>query len=182
MLDFRFRRLFGAFKATALAELNATGLQHENVKTCVRRRNFKVNIALAIRQIVVKRYRLAPSEAVAQAVLDDIFRQSFDVGVAWNFDAGTKQRAKKFSFYTPSSVDERKPRLRHHSGLAVSSFGEKCWIALREMLLSLCARIDAKRLAEVSSRRSCSVSRIDEVTKCSRKRSVITVVQSVHFG
>ncbi len=93
MLDGGFWSLFDECPARALAKLNVTGLQHENANTCVRLRNFKANIALDVRQSVVERCLLAPSDEVAQAVLDDIVRQIVDVGIALAKDAGKKQRA-----------------------------------------------------------------------------------------
>ncbi len=58
-------------------------------------------------QSVIERHRLAPSDEVAQAVLDDIVRQIVDVGVALTKDAGTKQRAKKDSIDAAGLGDGR---------------------------------------------------------------------------
>ncbi len=48
---------------------------------------------LDIVQSVVERHRFAPSDEVAQALLDDVVRQI--VGAALTKDTGTKQWAKK---------------------------------------------------------------------------------------
>ncbi len=84
--------------------------------------NVKANVALDIGQSVIERHRLAPSDEVAQAVLDCIVRQIVDVGVALTNDAGTKQRAKKDSIDAAGPGDGALARLRRHSGLVVSSF------------------------------------------------------------
>ncbi len=46
------------------------------------------NVALDIGRSVIERHRLAPSDEIAQAVLDYIVRQIVDVGVALTKDAG----------------------------------------------------------------------------------------------
>ncbi len=69
--------------------------------------NVKANVALDIGQSVVERHRLAPSDEVAQAVLDDIVCQIVDVGVALTKDTGTKQRAKKDSIDAAGPGDGR---------------------------------------------------------------------------
>ncbi len=71
----------------------------------------KANVALDIGQSVIERHQLAPSDEVAQAVLDDIVREIVDVGEAWTKDAGTNQRAKKDSIYAAGLGDGRYPRL-----------------------------------------------------------------------
>ncbi len=62
---------------------------------------------LDIGQSVIERHRLAPSDEVAQAVLDYIVRQIVDVGGALTKDAGTKQRAKKDSIDAAGPGDGR---------------------------------------------------------------------------
>ncbi len=95
MLDGGFRSLFDELPAVMLAELDGAGLEHEDVKTCIRFGNVRANIALDVCQSVVE--RLAPSYEVAKAVLDYIVRQIVGVGVALTKDACTKQRTKKDS-------------------------------------------------------------------------------------
>ncbi len=59
--------------------------------------NVKANVALDIGQSVIERHRLAPSDEVAQAVLDDIVRQIVDVGVALIKDAARSSQKGKIA-------------------------------------------------------------------------------------
>ncbi len=120
MLEGCFRSVSDECPATTLAELEVACLEHEDAKTCVRLRNVKANIAFDVRQRVIERHRLAPSNEI-----DDIVRQIVDVGVALTKDAGTKQRAKRDSIDAASPGDGRQPRLRRHSELIVCSLGEE---------------------------------------------------------